>query len=153
NYAGLEPITITDLLNAADIVLSNNDDFDAVLQPSGGGLSLSSASSTFESLSFAVPSVSLTIHGGDGHDIISLSGALSLGSIPLTIAAEEIVMGPGSPLTTGGAVTFQAVASTAGSPCLTLPVLGIPLPTSLCVTASPHASITITGATISAASL
>lgn len=68
---------------------------------------------TIESLSFAVPSHSLTIGGIGGTDSVTISGAngaINLGAIPFTVRAETIIVAAGANLTAGD-ITLAAQAT------------------------------------------
>jgi len=128
-YAGLEPVT--DLSMVADRTFTTGDLTDnARLSESGGNLTIQSldAIPTFESLTFAKPTHSLTIdlggdlglpmsadqldiqalslnadltvNGGDGRDEVTVSGNLTLPGKDLTINAEQITVEPGVTIST-----------------------------------------------------
>ncbi|MDA0839143.1 MAG: hypothetical protein O2857_15315 [Planctomycetota bacterium] len=88
--------------------MSNNDDFDAVLS-SAGGTSLTVSGSTFEGITFARPSNSLTIQGLDGNDSITVL-SIDMGSTNLTIEAETIRLSAGQTITSSGNVALLATA-------------------------------------------
>ena len=69
-YIGLEPIT--DNSNAAARIFMGTPEDDVILLTSGpstGILTLQSETSTFESITFPNPTVSLSIEGGGGNDV------------------------------------------------------------------------------------
>jgi hypothetical protein len=129
SYAGLEPVT--DLSAVADRSFTTGDLSDnARLSESGGNLTIQSldAIPTFESLTFARPThsltidlggdlglptsadkldiqalsmdASLTVNGGDGRDEVTVSGSLALPGKDLTINAEKITVDPGVTIST-----------------------------------------------------
>ena len=129
SYAGLEPVT--DLSAVADRTFTTGGLTDnARLSESGGNLTIQSldAIPTFESLTFAKPTdsltidlggdlglpmsadkldiqalsmdASLTVNGGDGRDEVTVSGNLTLPGKDLTINAEQITVDPGVTIST-----------------------------------------------------
>ena len=129
HYAGLEPIS--DNMSATDREITTGPLTDnARLSESGGNLTLQSLDliPTFESLTFARPTHSLTIdlggdlglpmsadkldiqalsmdaslivNGGDGRDEVTVSGNLTLPGKDLTINAEKITVDPGVTIST-----------------------------------------------------
>ena len=142
HYAGLEPISVTGTTDV-EITLSNGDDSDATLTYSSGQLHLASASSTFESYDFSVPSSSLTIKGGDGKDKINLSGLLPLGATKLTIESEKIEL-TGATLTSGD-LTLTAAQTVTGGPDVLGCVFTLP-PSTHC----SDTSVTITDSSVNA---
>ena len=129
SYAGLEPVT--DLSAVADRSFTTGDLTDnARLSESGGNLTIQSldAIPTFESLTFAKPTnsltidlggdlglpmsadkldiqalgmdASLTVNGGDGRDEVTVSGNLTLPGKDLAINAEQITVDPGVTIST-----------------------------------------------------
>jgi hypothetical protein len=166
-YAGLEPIF--DNVSATDrVIRTSNLTDNARLTDDGTLLTLASTDvvPTFESITFAKPTNSLTIDlGGDlgipvlsdtdrleiqalslgadlivngegGKDEVTISGNLALGSNPLTINAEAIIVNPGVAIAAGD-IVLNAVASvgSVGTPD-TLPLADV------------AASIDIDGATL-----
>ena len=90
---------------------AGDDDIELLPDPNiAGNLLVRTTNGTIESHSFAVPSTSLTINGGDGDDSVTISGAINLGGASLTIDAERILVAAGSALTTTGDVTLAALA-------------------------------------------
>lgn len=108
-YTGLEPIV--DNSSTIDRVfgLSANDDPDASLSSAGGGF-VTLSGSTFEEVSFLLPSNSLTIQGLEGVDKVSI-GSLDMGATALTIEAETIEIPAGATISGTGDVTLNGVSS------------------------------------------
>ncbi|NOY98599.1 MAG: hypothetical protein GXP40_05255, partial [Chloroflexi bacterium] len=105
-YRNIEPIQDnTDTVNRV-IGMSNFSDLDATLTESGGLLTLSG--STFENITFAKPTGSLTIQGLLLSDKISIVGDITLNGVDLSIEAETIVVDPGVTVATnGGDISFS----------------------------------------------
>ena len=80
-FRGLEPVTNTGTVADAEFILPATDDH-AVLEDIGGGqLRLRSATGTFETTTFTIPTGSVTVRGGDGADRIEvapLAGAFTV---------------------------------------------------------------------------
>lgn len=92
-FAGLEPVTLNGPQTDVTVTGSAGDDVMNVenLSESPGMTTVSSPSSTFESLTFQTPSHSLTVTGGGGYDQINVVNALNLGN------ADFIATSSGSP--------------------------------------------------------
>ncbi len=139
-YAGLEPII--DNLIVADRVITTSDvnDQAELFDNNDGTLTLAPVFPllTFESVTFAKPTNSLTINlgadlgipffpetldiqaltmsaalivnGDAGNDQVTFSGGVNLGGNPLTVNAEHIIVNPGVTVIAGN-IAFNAVAS------------------------------------------
>jgi hypothetical protein len=111
-YDGLEPVTLVGA--QVDVVVSGSaSDDQMLLEDIGGGMlrvSSGSATPTFESVTFQVPSHSLTIDGLGGLDQINVVNAVNLGSADLVAKAESISVPAGASLTGSGQVSLQALA-------------------------------------------
>lgn len=110
-YAGLEPIT--DNSNTTDRVITGTftDNTMVITQDSGTGwITVESSDSTpsFETVSFALPSASLTIRGGLGDDEISFGTNLSTSGVDLVIESERIVVSNVTIDTGSGSLTLAA---------------------------------------------
>lgn len=108
-YTGLEPIVDNSSVSDRVFGLSTSDDFDASLTSDAEG-NLTLAGSTFESITFLVPSNSLTIRGLAGNDTLTL-GTLDLGATDLTVEVEIIVVPAGVTVSGSGDVTFNSVSA------------------------------------------
>ncbi len=87
-YRNLEPVVNTGTVADAEFILSSAADR-AVLEDLGGGLlrlRSTDAAPTFEATTFSAPTSSLTIHGGDGDDVLTV-GALG-GSFALNVDGD-----------------------------------------------------------------
>ncbi|MEJ2723027.1 MAG: LEPR-XLL domain-containing protein [Deltaproteobacteria bacterium] len=101
-YSGLEPILSP--IPADNIVfdLTEEDDQAIIEAASGSMMQIMSASSipTFETTSFSIPSISLTINGDDGDDSVTVANDLIMPGADLTINAETITVDPGVTMST-----------------------------------------------------
>lgn len=162
SYAGLEPIV--DGTATVARVVTGTSGADTITVTSLGTGEIVVSSDTFETITFAAPSGSLTIGaeggddhviiehldldavlvvgGGDGADEISVTGSVSLPAHDLALDAETISVEAGAAISTSdgatrGSITFTAAATGEG-------VLGLPGLTS----ADASAAIVVDGATI-----
>ena len=107
-YSGLEPIVDnTDSANRV-ISLTNDADTDATLS-AASATELALTGSTFASITFPVPTQSLTIDGLAGTDVVTIE-SIDLGSANLVVLAESIFVSSGAEVKTDGNVTLTAVA-------------------------------------------
>ncbi|MDA8435110.1 MAG: hypothetical protein M0Z98_03915, partial [Actinomycetales bacterium] len=120
-YTGLEPV---DIGTSGNVIyeLGTHDDT-LTLEPAAAESHLTLSGSFTESFYFDVPNLSLTIRGGDGVDLVTLLGAIALGSASLTIEAEKIYLPAGASITTTGDVTFNAYARSPTPSTLTAEVV------------------------------
>ena len=128
-YRNLEPLVNTGTVADLEFTLSGVND-NAVLEDLGGGLlrlRSTDAVPTFESTTFAAPTNSLTIHGGDGNDFITI-GALG-GGFTLnvegdlgtnTLIVDTLEPAPTSPTFRFAGFTFDQN----GTPNLLTPLTG-----------------------------
>jgi hypothetical protein len=125
HYTGLEPITITPASPTppvSDVTIAGSASGDSItVKPDTAtpGNVLAEAPS-MESISFPVPTATLTISGGDGDDTVTFEGTLLLPGVTLLVEAEHIIVSSGARLdTTGGAtdgsITFTAANTQTGS--------------------------------------
>src|SRR5437899_4591438 len=95
-----------------------------------------------ESISFPVPTSTLTIDGGDGDDEVTLAGTLTFSGLAFLVRAERISVGAGTVITNpGGSISLQAANDQSGSALSGL------------VNATASASATLTDASLSAGSI
>ena len=106
NYKNIEPITDATVTVDRVIGLSDNPDIDAVLADSGSNFSISG--STFEAVTFAKPTNSLTVQGLAGNDSITIN-TLTLSACSLIVEAETITVN-GPVTSTTGNITLNATA-------------------------------------------
>jgi hypothetical protein len=153
SYVGLEPI-VDNTVTANRVITTSDLTDNARLSDLGTQLKLESVGvPTFESITFAKPTNSLTVDlGGDlgipltadqleiqtltlnadlivngqaGQDAVTITGDLDLGGNPLTVNAEQITVNPGVAVNAGN-ITLNAVAAdgTLGTPD-TLPLANV----------------------------
>ena len=108
-YSGLE--SIVDNADPANRVigLSNDADTDATLS-AASATELTLSGTTFESITFPIPTQSLTIDGLAGTDVVTIDLSIDLGSTNLTVIAENIFLTDSTEITTSGDLTLTAVA-------------------------------------------
>ena len=92
------------------IDLTMGDDSDVMLTISAAQLTVSG--STFASITFDIPTGSVTINGLMGTDAITIDGIIDLGAADLVVNAEIITLAAGALITTTGNVAFTADAET-----------------------------------------
>ena len=135
HYTGLEPISVIgSVLNVAGT--SGND----TIHVSVSGTTLSVSSPTIETLNISTSGLaSLVIDGQGGIDSVTFDSDLLIPGLALDVTAETITVGTVVINTTGGAtngeVHLRAVATDNGT--------GTAI-----ISAAPHATISLTGATI-----
>ena len=141
HYSGIEPLyTGGSVTTTFD--LAGGDDTCTL---SGGGSSLTlDCPGDSETTTFGVPTTSLTIIGGDGKDVVHVSGAPNLVAAALIIDAEQITLDSGLNLTVGD-LTLTAAQTVTGGPTLGC-VISLP-PTTHCA----DVFVTLSGAFVSAA--
>ena len=110
-YAGLEPITMSGTTSVVVDGSSSGDNLAVDLD--GSNIRVRTTTGTAESVSFGVPTVSLTINGGDGNDSVTFEESLSMPGADLTVNAETITVNSGVTITADD-ITFNASATDAG---------------------------------------
>ena len=148
-YAGLEPITIVPStaptsppLASVQINGSAGNDHITIRNDTAVVGNLVASAPTMESISFPVPTSTLTIDGGDGDDEVTLAGTLTFSGLAFLVRAERISVGAGTVITNpGGTISLQAANDQTGTALSGL------------VNATGSASATVTDATLSAGSI
>src|SRR5207247_1006915 len=144
-YTGLEPITIipptaptSPPLASVQINGSAGNDHITIQNDTGVVGNLVATAPTMESISFPVPTSTLTIDGGDGDDEVTLAGTLTFSGLSFLVRAERISVGVGTVITNpGGSISLQAANDQSGSALSGL------------VNATGSASATLTDASLS----
>ncbi|NVM57337.1 MAG: LEPR-XLL domain-containing protein, partial [Desulfobacterales bacterium] len=95
-YAGLEPITMS---GTSSVTVNGSPLGDTLLVDLDGSNVRVQADGTMESLSFGVPTASLTINGGLGDDSVTIEESLNMPGADLTINAETITVNSGVTIT------------------------------------------------------
>ncbi|HEV8535697.1 MAG TPA: hypothetical protein VGR87_08260, partial [Candidatus Limnocylindria bacterium] len=145
-YVGLEPIVIASAANVTVTGSSTADHITIKPDPASPATMLvaetPAGSPTMESVSFTIPTASLTVDAGGGDDVVTLQGTLLLPGVNLVVTSERIVVTSGTTLDTGtGTITLQAANSQSATAPLPL------LPGAL--SGSATASVSITSAAVS----
>jgi pimeloyl-ACP methyl ester carboxylesterase len=124
SYSGLESLVDNTVASHRVIHLTDEDDPDARLSAAlGEPLTLSGT--TFGSITFPIPTQSLTIDGGAGTDAVTLDSIIDLGSADLVVMAEAILVTDSAQITTAGNVTLTATAENLVEDLSSLPLMEI----------------------------